>query len=71
MKCSYCNSCLKIHRVELDDIIANYLVCYLCGRIFYNNFWQAIEVKGEEGDKVRKYLGLTKIGKDEDASGTD
>lgn len=71
MKCSFCNSCLKIKRVELDNIIANYLVCFLCGRIFYNDLWRAIEVKGEEGDKIRNYFGLTKVGKDEPSSGTD
>lgn len=67
MKCSFCRSCLKIIRVEINDEPNNYLVCFLCGRIYYNNLWQAVEVVGDEGDLIRSCLGLTKVGNDESA----
>ncbi|GEM_PF-2400978 len=69
MKCSFCKSCLRIRRVERGNWIKNYLVCGFCGRIYDNNPHSVEEVKGEEAEYARSYLGLTKVGSDDENSG--
>lgn len=62
-KCRYCNSCLKIKRVNFSDRSTNYFVCDFCGRIYQQTIGFP-EENPEDSDFARKYLDLEKVGTD-------
>jgi uncharacterized protein with PIN domain len=70
MKCTYCRYCLNIVRYEEveNDYCENFYICYLCGRVYYSNQFQAVEVPDEIGDKVRGMFRLRKVGRDDYSS---
>jgi RNase P subunit RPR2 len=64
MKCKFCNSCLKIIRIDFDDESIIYFVCLFCGRVYrYISDWEfPQEDNSEKADKVREIFKLSKVG---------
>lgn len=68
MKCKYCNSCLRIKRVNLEGLIDNFYVCEFCGRVYSLEGDKVVYTPQIIAEAVRKYLNLTKVGEDEQFS---
>lgn len=62
MKCPFCNSCLKIDRIDFSFNSIIIFICDLCGRIYKINNGKLEEVDDKSIKEARIKFKLRKVG---------